>query len=70
VFQSPYKEQLEVMLLQYVVPCFSSPHGHLRAKAAWVVKEFCDIDFKAGGKGQGATFQQLMGATINCLQDR
>lgn len=34
--QEPYKKQLEGMLMTHVAPLFASPHGHLRAKAAWV----------------------------------
>nr|GEX97830.1 importin beta-like SAD2 [Tanacetum cinerariifolium] len=41
----PYKSDLERMLVQYVFPEFSSPSGHLRAKAAWVAGEYAQINF-------------------------
>ncbi|KAB1213416.1 hypothetical protein CJ030_MR5G003514 [Morella rubra] len=41
----PYKSQLEPMLVQHVFPEFSSPVGHLRAKAAWVAGQYAHINF-------------------------
>nr|GLL41506.1 importin beta-like SAD2 [Ipomoea trifida] len=41
----PYKSELERMLLQHVFPEFSSPVGHLRAKAAWVAGQYAHIEF-------------------------
>ncbi|GLT68097.1 hypothetical protein SLA2020_403570 [Shorea laevis] len=41
----PYKSQLERMLVQHVFPEFSSPVGHLRAKAAWVAGQYAHINF-------------------------
>ncbi|XP_019166178.1 PREDICTED: importin beta-like SAD2 homolog isoform X1 [Ipomoea nil] len=41
----PYKSQLEHMLVQHVFPEFSSPMGHLRAKAAWVAGQYAYINF-------------------------
>ncbi|VFQ64844.1 unnamed protein product [Cuscuta campestris] len=41
----PYKYELERMLVQHVFPEFSSPAGHLRAKAAWVAGQYAHIDF-------------------------
>jgi hypothetical protein len=41
----PYKSQLEHMLVTHVYPEFSSPMGHLRAKAAWVAGQYADITF-------------------------
>ncbi|KAF5465214.1 hypothetical protein F2P56_015241 [Juglans regia] len=41
----PYKSQLERMLVQHVFPEFSSPFGHLRAKAAWVAGQYAHINF-------------------------
>ncbi|GJT09582.1 importin beta-like SAD2 [Tanacetum coccineum] len=41
----PYKSDLERMLVQYVFPEFSSPSGHLRAKAAWVAGQYAQINF-------------------------
>ncbi|KAJ6329352.1 hypothetical protein OIU77_010936 [Salix suchowensis] len=41
----PYKSELEHMLVQHVFPEFSSPAGHLRAKAAWVAGQYAHITF-------------------------
>lgn len=41
-----YKEQMDKMLLQYVFPEFNSPHGHMRARACWVLHYFSEIKFK------------------------
>ncbi|CAL0316301.1 unnamed protein product [Lupinus luteus] len=41
----PYKSELERMLVQHVFPEFSSPVGHLRAKAAWVAGQYVHINF-------------------------
>ena len=53
-----------------MLPLFSSPHGHLRAKAAWLAKEFADISFREGGSGSGPLFNALLQAAINSLNDR
>lgn len=41
-----YKEQMDKMLLQYVYPEFQSQHGHMRARACWVLHYFSEIKFK------------------------
>ncbi|KAK0080538.1 hypothetical protein PV325_013801 [Microctonus aethiopoides] len=41
-----YKEQMDKMLMQYVFPEFHSPHGHMRARACWVLHYFSKIKFK------------------------
>ncbi|XP_050096371.1 importin-7 [Anopheles aquasalis] len=41
-----FKEQVEQLLMQYVFPEFASPHGHLRARACWVMHYFSDIKLK------------------------
>ncbi|CAF2096306.1 importin beta-like SAD2 [Brassica rapa] len=41
----PYKSELEHMLVQHIFPEFSSPAGHLRAKAAWVAGQYAHINF-------------------------
>ncbi|XP_012261739.1 importin-7 [Athalia rosae] len=41
-----FKEEMDKMLLQYVFPEFSSPHGHMRARACWVLHYFSEIKFK------------------------
>nr|BAN20938.1 importin 7 [Riptortus pedestris] len=42
-----YKDQMEQMMVQYVFPEFNSPHGHMRARACWVLHYFDDIKFKS-----------------------
>jgi len=68
--QDPYRSQLEALLSAHVLPLFHSPHGHLRAKAAWLAKEFADIEFSEGGTGGGPLFNALLQAVINSLNDR
>lgn len=41
-----YRDQMENMLTTYVLPEFASPHGHMRARACWVLQYFCDIKLK------------------------
>jgi len=62
--------------VQYVLPTFASPAGHLRAKAAWVAGQFADIRFReqpgAGAllpPGAGATFQSLFQRVLGLLRD-
>ncbi|KAL9993753.1 putative importin-beta domain, armadillo-like helical, exportin-2, central domain-containing protein [Helianthus debilis subsp. tardiflorus] len=40
-----YKSELEPMLVQHVFPEFTSPMGHIRAKAAWVAGQYAHINF-------------------------
>lgn len=70
VLQDPYRSQLEALLSSHVLPTFASPHGHLRAKAAWLAKEFADIQFSEGGSGAGPLFNTLLQQVINSLHDR
>lgn len=69
--KSPYREQVEAMLTTFVAPCFDSPHGHLRAKASWVAREFCDFTFSSGnGKsGAGPQFCGLFERVMRSLCD-
>merc|ERR1719431_1176319 len=41
-----YKEQMEKFLVEIVFPEFQSPHGHLRARACWVLHYFSDVKYK------------------------
>lgn len=41
-----YRDQMERMLVTYVFPEFSSPHGHMRARACWVLHYFSDVKIK------------------------
>lgn len=66
--KAEYKAQLEGMLAGHVAPLFSSPHGHLRAKACWLTGVFADTKF-ASGFGSGPVFEGLFRANVNCLSD-
>ncbi|KXJ70625.1 importin-7 [Aedes albopictus] len=41
-----FKDQVENLIMQYVFPEFQSPHGHLRARACWVLHYFSEIKLK------------------------
>ncbi len=41
-----YKEQMEQFLRSVVFPEFNSPHGHLRARACWMLHYFADVKYK------------------------
>lgn len=41
-----YRNQIEQILTAYVFPKFQSPHGHMRARACWVLQAFGDVEFK------------------------
>ena len=66
--QKAYRKQLETMLLQNVMPAFSSPYGHIRAKACWLCGQFADIEFREGS-GQGTTFQAMFTHVVKALRD-
>ncbi|XP_058102570.1 importin beta-like SAD2 isoform X2 [Magnolia sinica] len=60
----PYKSELERMLVQHVFPEFSSPAGHLRAKAAWVAGQYADINFSDQNN-----FRKALHSVVSGLQD-
>lgn len=68
LLQAPYKDQLEGLLLNNVMPSFDSPYGYLRAKACWVAGQYADIEFQAGA-GQGPAFGSLFQKVVNAFQD-
>lgn len=41
-----YRDQMEQMLTAYIFPEFNSPHGHMRARACWVLHNFGEVKFK------------------------
>lgn len=41
-----YRDNMEQMLTTYIFPEFASTHGHMRARACWVLHCFSDIKFK------------------------
>lgn len=61
--KKPYKEQLGPIMATYVMPCFASPHGHLRSKAVWVSGVFCDTSFP-DGTNRGATYMAFFEAVV------
>ncbi|EFJ12043.1 hypothetical protein SELMODRAFT_158348 [Selaginella moellendorffii] len=61
---SPYKHQLEQMLVQHVYPEFNSPAGHLRAKAAWVSGQYARITF-----ANPANFTTALRSVVCALKD-
>ena len=54
-----YKEQLEPMLATHVLPAFASPHGHVRAKAAWCAGVYAEIEF-----ANPQNFMSLFGSVV------
>ncbi|XP_061364676.1 importin beta-like SAD2 isoform X3 [Gastrolobium bilobum] len=60
----PYKSELERMLVQHVFPEFSSPVGHLRAKAAWVAGQYAHINFSDQNN-----FRKALQCVVSRMQD-
>ncbi|CAE6076732.1 unnamed protein product [Arabidopsis arenosa] len=60
----PYKSELENMLVQHVFPEFSSPAGHLRAKAAWVAGQYAHINFS-----DQSNFSKALHCVISGMRD-
>ncbi|KAG4922859.1 hypothetical protein JHK86_051672 [Glycine max] len=60
----PYKSELERMLVQHVFPEFSSPVGHLRAKAAWVAGQYAHINFSDQNN-----FRRALQCVVSRMQD-
>ncbi|XP_010251770.1 PREDICTED: importin beta-like SAD2 [Nelumbo nucifera] len=60
----PYKSELERMLVQHVFPEFSSPVGHLRAKAAWVAGQYAHINFSDQNN-----FRKALHSVVSGLRD-
>ncbi|XP_043721911.1 importin beta-like SAD2 isoform X2 [Telopea speciosissima] len=60
----PYKSELERMLVQHIFPEFSSPAGHLRAKAAWVAGQYAHINF-----ADQNNFRKALHSVVSGLHD-
>ncbi|KAF3516229.1 hypothetical protein DY000_02061729 [Brassica cretica] len=60
----PYKSELENMLVRHVFPEFSSPAGHLRAKAAWVAGQYANINFS-----DQTNFSKALHCVISGMRD-
>jgi len=59
-----FKNNVEMMLVQHVLPEFTSPHGFLRHRALWCLKRYCDFDFK--DNNNVVLFTR---AALDCLRD-
>lgn len=57
-----YRDNMEQMLVTYIFPEMASPHGHMRARACWVLHCFADIHFK-----NPQVLGQIMLLTTNAL---
>lgn len=57
-----YRNQIEQMLTEYVFPEFQSPHGHMRARACWVLQAFGEVEFK-----NMEVLQQILRLSTNAL---
>lgn len=60
-----YRDQIEQMLTEYVFPVFQSEHGHMRARACWVLQAFGEVTFK----NQAVLMEILRLATNALLTD-
>lgn len=57
-----YRENMEQMLVTYIFPEFDSPHGHMRARACWVLHCFSEVKFK-----NAQVLGEIMRRTSNAL---
>jgi len=57
-----YKDQMEKFLVEIVFPEFNSPHGHLRARACWVLHYFSDVKYQ-----NEQVLAEAFRLTIHCL---
>ena len=60
-----YKNHLESVLLNNVLPEFKSSNGFLRARACWVVQQFAVIKFTDAN-----VLQQTLQCVLQCLYDK
>jgi hypothetical protein len=69
--KAAYRASVEPLLRTVVLPLLSPacPHGHLRAKAAWVIAQFADFPFDGAGSGRGPTFDAALAAARAALRD-
>ncbi|XP_023343856.1 importin-7 isoform X3 [Eurytemora carolleeae] len=57
-----YKEQMEKFLVEIVFREFGSPHGHLRARACWVLHYFSDVKYN-----NETVLREAFRLTVHCL---
>eukprot|EP01114_Cavostelium_apophysatum_P020202 TRINITY_DN6708_c0_g1_i2.p1 TRINITY_DN6708_c0_g1~~TRINITY_DN6708_c0_g1_i2.p1 ORF type:complete len:1041 (+),score=319.24 TRINITY_DN6708_c0_g1_i2:133-3255(+) len=62
---SPYVGQIEPLITTFVIPEFVSPHGFLRAKAAWFSQQFFEHEFQ-----NPEIFLVCLRSTLNLLSDK
>lgn len=70
-----YRDNLETMIQQYLLPLFQSPYGFLRAKACWLSSKFADnCSFRQAdgskARGAGPLFDKLFSDNLQCMHDR
>jgi len=58
-----FKDKLEQMLVTYVFPEFRSSEGYLRARACWMVRYFCELNFRKEENLMGA-LTHIQGALL------
>lgn len=74
VKQKRYKDAMESIARQQIIPLFRSPHPFLRAKAVWVSGVLAsEVHFSQSdgtlAKGQGPMFDELFNLTLRCMKD-
>ena len=69
-----YKDALQSIAQEHVLPLFVSPYPFLRAKAAWLAGVFAGVvEFTTGDgsrkQGHGELFDQLFDCVLRCMKD-
>ena len=62
--KNPYKNQLEDLFVNYILPDFESPAGVLRARVCWLLEHFSDVKWK-----KPSTMQSIVNGLLHCLRD-
>lgn len=69
-----YKDGLQSIAQEHILPLFASPYPFLRAKAAWLAGVFvgeveCSTGDGSRKKGHGELFDQLFDCVLRCMKD-
>ena len=69
-----YKDGLQSIAQDHILPLFASPYPFLRAKACWLAGVFVrDVKFTTADgcrkKGHGELFDQLFDSVLRCMKD-
>jgi hypothetical protein len=69
-----YKESLQSIAQEHILPLFSSQFPFLRAKAAWLAGVLVgEVEFTTGSglrkRGEGELFDQLFDCVLRCMKD-